>query len=71
MILYDIAFPFSWANQKHKNNNPVAENAIQELKEENLCLGQATLIVSQLSLSLASARLDTEIRKHSLSDREM
>jgi hypothetical protein len=53
------------------NKNPVAERAIQELKDEKLGSNLSNSILTPLCLLLITARLNTRIRKRSLSSGEM
>ena len=56
---------------KNINKNPVAEKAVQELEEELLRLDPSGAPASSLSLSLATATLNSRIRSRGLSAREM
>ena len=56
---------------KSPNKNPVAERAIQELEAELLRQKPCGGPVSKVTLSIAVARLNTRIRSHGLSAREM
>jgi hypothetical protein len=58
-------------NPKNTNKNPVAERAVQELREELVRQESYTTMVNPLSLSLATARLNSRIRSRGLSSREM
>ena len=56
---------------KNPNKNPVAEKAIQELEEELMKSPNNSHSVSMLTLSVATARLNSRIRARGLSAREM
>ena len=56
---------------KNKNKNPIAERAIQELRDELLRQETSHTMITPMSLSLATARLNSRIRKRGLSAREM
>ncbi|CAG2214876.1 unnamed protein product [Mytilus edulis] len=56
---------------KNVNKNPVAEKAIQELEDEILRTNPSSLVLTPLTLSLVTARLNTRIRNRGLSAREM
>ena len=56
---------------KNTNKNPVAERAVQELEEELLRQESGGGPVTELSLTLATARLNSRLRSHSLSSREL
>ena len=58
-------------NTKNINKNPVAEKAIQELEDEILRSNSSNTILTPLTLSLVTARLNTRIRNRGLSAREM
>ncbi|VDI17778.1 Hypothetical predicted protein [Mytilus galloprovincialis] len=56
---------------KNVNKNPVAEKAIQELEDEILRSNPSSPVLTPLTLSLVTARLNTRIRNRGLSAREM
>ena len=56
---------------KNINKNPVAERAIQELEQEIIRHDPLTRTVTQLSLCVITARLNTPIRNRGLSAKEM
>ena len=56
---------------KNVNKNPVAEKAVQELEDEIRRSDPSDGILTPLSLSLVTARLNTRIRNRGLSAREM
>ena len=56
---------------KNKNKNPVAEKAVQELEEELLRQEPCGGPVTETTLALATARLNSRIRHHGLSSREL
>ena len=56
---------------KNQNKNPIAERAVQELEQEILRQDPLCKTVSPLTLSLATARMNTRIRSTGLSAREM
>jgi len=56
---------------KNINKNPVAERAVQELEAEILKHDPSGGPISDLKLSIATARLNTRIRSRGLSSREM
>jgi hypothetical protein len=57
--------------EKNLNKNPVADKAIQELEDELLRQEPSGGPVSDLTLAIAVARLNTRIRGRGLSSREM
>ena len=56
---------------KNKNKNPVAEKAVRELEEELIRQEPGGLPVSEVSLALATARLNSRLRFSGLSSREL
>ena len=56
---------------KNVNENPVAERAIQELKDEILRMDPLCKTVTPVGLSLAVSALDSKFRFRGLSSREM
>ena len=56
---------------KNKNKNPVAEKAIQELEHELLRVNPNNNMISTSILAIATANLNTRIRHHGLSSREL
>ena len=56
---------------KNINKNPVAERAIQELQGEILRMEPNCKVVTPLSLSVATARLNSRVRSRGLAAREM
>ena len=56
---------------KNVNKNPVAEKAIQELEDEILRSNLSSPVLTPLTLSLVTARLNTRIRNRELSAREI
>ena len=56
---------------KNRNKNPVAEKAVGELEEELLRQDPNETSVSELSLTIATARLNSRIRFTGLSAREL
>jgi hypothetical protein len=55
---------------KNQNKNPVAERAIQEMREELRKIDPLDNPVSAVQLALATARLNSKIRSNGLSSRE-
>ena len=58
-------------NAKNRNKNPVAERAVQEVENELLRLDPLGGPVSPVTLSVATATLNSRIRSRGLSAREM
>ena len=56
---------------KNTNKNPVAKRAVLELEEELLRLEPGGGPVSELSLAIATARLNSRLRSQDLSSREL
>ncbi|CAC5394096.1 unnamed protein product [Mytilus coruscus] len=56
---------------KNVNKNPVAEKAIQELEDEILRSNPSSPVITSLTLSLVTARLNTRIRNRGQSASEM
>ena len=56
---------------KNKNKNPVAEKAVRELEEELIRQEPGGKPVSEVGLSLATARLNSRLRLTGLSSREL
>lgn len=56
---------------KNKNKNPVAEHAVRELGDEILRLNPENNPISEATLAVATARLNSRIRNRGLSAREM
>ena len=56
---------------KNPNKNPVAEKAIAELEDEILREERGESPISELSLSVATARLNSRLRQRGLSSREL
>ena len=58
-------------NAKNLNKNPVAQRAVQEVKNEFLGLDPLGGPVSPVTLSVATATLNTRFHSHGLSARKM
>ena len=58
-------------NPKNLNKNPVAEKAVQELEIELLRQNPLGGAVSEVTLAVATANLNSRIRSRGLSSREM
>ena len=58
-------------NQKNPNKNPAAEKAVQELQIELLRQDPLGDAVSEDTLAVATANLNSRIRSHGLYSREM
>ena len=56
---------------KNTNKNPVAERAVLELEEELLCQDPCGGPVTELSLAIATARLNSRLHSQGLSSREL
>jgi len=56
---------------KNTNKNPVAERAMLELEEELLCQEPSRGPVTEFSLAIATARLNSRLRSQGLSSREL
>ena len=56
---------------KNPNKNPVAEKAIAELEDEILREEKGRSPLNEVSLAVATARLNTRLRKQGLSSREI
>lgn len=56
---------------KNPNKNPVAEKAIAELEDEILREEKGQSPLNEVSIAVATARLNTRLRKQGLSSREI
>ena len=70
-ILLDQHIMLDIGRIKNVNKNPVAEKAVRELEDELLRLNDRNQTLTPTSLSVAVARLNTRIRYHGLSSREL
>ncbi|KAK3103665.1 hypothetical protein FSP39_020858 [Pinctada imbricata] len=70
-LLKDCRLSLEIGRVKNKNKNPVAERAIQELRDEILRLDPTNRTVNTVSLCLALSAVNTRIRSNGLSAREM
>ena len=69
--LRDLRLTLELGRVKNPNKNPVAERAIRELEDEIVRRDPAGGKISALTLSLATARLNSRLRSRGLSAREM
>ena len=70
-ILKENGIALDVGREKNPNKNPVAERAVQELEQELLKLQPEKGPVSQVTLSLATAAMNSRIRREGLSSREL
>ena len=56
---------------KNRNKNPVAEKVIAELEDEILREEKGQSPLNEVSIAVATARLNTRLRKQGLSSREI
>ena len=56
---------------KNSNKNPVAEKCVAELGDELLRICPESNTITPLSLAVATANLNSRVRKRGLSAREM
>ena len=56
---------------KNPNKNPVAERAVREVEEQILRLEKGSGPISDLTLSIAIAKVNTRIRVNGMSAREV
>ena len=70
-ILKEHGVILNVGREKNINKNPVAERAVQELEEELLKLQPDKGPVSKVTLALATAAMNSRIRREGLSSREL
>ena len=69
--LLQLGISIELGHSKNPNKNPVAEKAVRELEDELLRFEPSGGAVSPVTLSLATARLNSRLQSRGLSAREM
>ena len=70
-ILKEHGITLDAGREKNPNKNPVAERAVQELEEELLKIQPDKGPVSRVTLALATAAMNSRVRREGLSSREL